>query len=726
MGDLGLGDAVDAQGNLKGRGDGGPRKAGRAAWLAVAATLAVLGAVGTLAFHTAQRDRGALVAAFGDEHLFRLRIAVREIESELAAVRQHLDFAARLVGSAETGDDPRKELEALLEVVRSYRAIAVYDGSGRQRALALDPASFSAGAPSPWSGARAQTARAAIARGEMAISPPLGDPSAPWDRAFGTPLVHGGGVRGAVVILVDQKHSFERLRVVAPEPSARMLLLGPHGRPAPLTDPSLAAAADRGGRFGEVLGRMRASATGAAMLPAAEARALGMGDGEAVVVFAPIRTHDAGHWSVAVVDSAAGLHAQEHAIILRMAVLAAIFALALGALSVYLIVSAKRAIAVQERLKTAEQVAHLREKAEKILENVPLGVVTLDEAGRISGTNKAFRDRVPFAAGGRSVEDAFPDASATARETLRSLVERARASGAVQRILEPPLALTGRDTELAVHAIPLDHPSPDLNLLLVLEDVTEMRALSSQLLRAEKLATVGVLAAGIAHEVGTPLGVVRGRAEMLAAKAGPAAAQSEGARIIVEEIDRISRTIQELLDFSRVAPAATAAAVLLDDVAAKVVELLAFEARTRKIGVSVEIAGVPPLAANPDQLKQVLVNLLLNALHACSAGGHVALRARTDAQRRCAVVEIEDDGAGIPDALRHRVFDPFFTTKKRGKGTGLGLTVAAQIVRNHGGEMDLDSVVGRGTRVVVSWPLASRGVEELDGREQGRAHSGGR
>jgi signal transduction histidine kinase len=693
--------------------------------VAVTATLAVLGAVGALAFQAAQRDRAALIAAFADEHLFRVRIAVREIESELAEVRQHLDFAVRLVDSAGTSADQRRQLEALLEVVRPYHAIGVYDGMGRQRVLALDPV-MPAGRRAPWSDALAHTARQAISRQGLAISEPLGDPSGPWERAFATPLVHDGEIRGAVVVLVDQRTSFERLRLVAPEASAKMLLVGPHGMPAPLTDPALAAAVDRGGRLGELLVRMRGGHTGTATLSVADARSLGMGDAEAVAVFAPIRAQEAGHWSVAVLDSTAALQSQEQAIFLRMALLAAIFALALGALSVYLVVSARRAFAMQERLRTAEQVAHLREKAEKILENVPVGVVTLDDRGHISGTNRAFRERVPSPAIGRSVELAFPDASSAALDALRRLVAVARSSGTVQRILDPPLALAGRDSEFAVHAIPLDHPPPDLNLVLVFEDVTEIRALSSQLLRAEKLATVGVLAAGIAHEVGTPLGVVRGRAEMLAARPGTGNGHAESARVIVEEIDRISRTIQELLDFSRVSPAAAEGTAMLDDAAANIVELLAFEARTKKVEVAVEIAPTPPVTANPDQLKQVLVNLMLNALHACSAGGHVTLRARPDLEARCAVIEVLDDGAGIPPALRHRVFDPFFTTKKRGKGTGLGLTVAAQIVRNHGGEIDLDSAPAQGTRVVVSWPLAARASEEGDERQAGRAHPGGR
>jgi signal transduction histidine kinase len=144
------------------------------------------------------------------------------------------------------------------------------------------------------------------------------------------------------------------------------------------------------------------------------------------------------------------------------------------------------------------------------------------------------------------------------------------------------------------------------------------------------------------------------------------------------------------------------------------VGLLAVEARSRKVSLGFEVAGpLLPVAADPEQLRQVLVNLALNALHACSPGGTVMLRARFDEDGRRAILEVADDGAGIPDDLRHRVFDPFFTTKKRGKGTGLGLTVASQIVRNHGGEIELDSTVGRGTRVLVRWPLGSRRTEEV-------------
>lgn len=698
----------------------------RSTWIAVITTVAVLAAVIALAVGAAHRDRAALVKEFGGEHLARLRIAIREIESELADVRLHLAFAAKLVDAADTGKDQRRELEALLTVVRAYRTIVVYGVDGKERVVAVDPAVAGTWSRRPFAEAVRETALDAMRRQAMAISAPLGDQAMPWHRAFAAPLLRDGAVRGAVVILVDQQATFDRLRLAALEPHAKLLLVGPHGSAAPLTDPAVTAAlGERDGPralFRELREAMGAGHTGVQVLSAVQARALGFHGPDAVAVFAPIRTEDAGHWSVAVIDSTAALEAQEDAIILRMILLAAAFVLALGALSVYLVVSARRAFAVQERLRGAEEMARVRERAERILENVPVAVVALDGSGRISGLNLAFRERAPHAAAGAALDEVFPAAAPGAVEGLRSVIGRARSTGVVQAAVAQPLALVpGRHH--AVHAVPLPAPLPDMAMLVVLDDVTEMRALSSQLLRAEKLATLGVLASGIAHEVGTPLGVVRGRTEMLASKLGPGHAEARTTRVILEEIDRISRTIHQLLDFTRVSQA-DASPVPLAAAAANVQELLAFEARKRKVSLEVDVAaGLAPLAANADQLKQVLVNLVLNGLDACGPGGRVAVRGRPGPRAGYASVEVVDDGGGIAETLRHRVFDPFFTTKKRGKGTGLGLTVAAQIVRNHGGDIDLESEPGRGTRVLMSWPLAAQ-VEERDGDARRRADSG--
>lgn len=211
---------------------------------------------------------------------------------------------------------------------------------------------------------------------------------------------------------------------------------------------------------------------------------------------------------------------------------------------------------------------------------------------------------------------------------------------------------------------------------------------------------------------------------MLASWLGPAHPQARTTGVILDEIDRISRTIHQLLDFARVSQAEVAP-VELAGVMASVVDLLAFEARKRRVALEVELPDpMPRLSANADQLKQVFVNLALNGLDASEAGGRVTLRARRAERAGFAVLEVEDGGAGIPDSLRHRVFDPFFTTKKRGKGTGLGLSMAAQIVRNHGGEIDLDSAAGRGTRVTMTWPLAAA-TEERHGTTERRANPRG-
>ena len=237
--------------------------------------------------------------------------------------------------------------------------------------------------------------------------------------------------------------------------------------------------------------------------------------------------------------------------------------------------------------------------------------------------------------------------------------------------------------------------------------LAELRALEGQLVRAEKLATVGVLAAGIAHEVGTPLGVVRGRAELARGKLGPDHPQAHSLDVVIEETDRVSRTIRELLDFAR--PQATCTgAVSIEAALHSVGSLLEVEGQRRKRKLVFDPMPQALLDADEHQLHQVLVNLVLNGFDACADGGTVRVAARLDGQGRC-LLEVSDDGAGIPPEDLPRIFDPFWTTKKRGQGTGLGLAVVEKVTRSHGGSIDVASAVGSGTRFTLSWPLHPRG-----------------
>jgi signal transduction histidine kinase len=244
-----------------------------------------------------------------------------------------------------------------------------------------------------------------------------------------------------------------------------------------------------------------------------------------------------------------------------------------------------------------------------------------------------------------------------------------------------------------------------------LRQAAEMERLQAQLLRAEKMATVGVLAAGIAHEVGTPLGVVRARAEIMAERLGQEHAYAGSLGVIIAQIDRVARTIRQLLNFSRAQQPAVQA-VDVGQAARAVQELLAWESERRGVSIDVDVpAGLPRLAADPDQLQQALLNLVMNGLDACAPAGHVELTARLEdddagSRPRAVRIRVVDSGCGVPTELRHQIFDPFFTTKKRGQGTGLGLTMTARIVESHAGVLELDSVEGHGTTVTLRWPVA--------------------
>ncbi len=241
-----------------------------------------------------------------------------------------------------------------------------------------------------------------------------------------------------------------------------------------------------------------------------------------------------------------------------------------------------------------------------------------------------------------------------------------------------------------------------------------------QLRHADRLSTVGKLAAGVAHELGTPLNVVSGRARMIETRAGDSGTLEVGehARIIDEQVKRMARIIRQLLDFARrreAHRAPTPAAPL----AQRVATMLAPMARRAGVEISVE----PPadgneLITNVDasQIEQVLTNVIVNGIQATPRGGPLTVRLRrADATpptasgkvgSRWIRIDVEDRGQGITaEALPH-VFEPFFTTKEVGEGTGLGLSVSYGIVNEHGGWIDVVSEVGRGTVVSIYLPEA--------------------
>ena len=242
-------------------------------------------------------------------------------------------------------------------------------------------------------------------------------------------------------------------------------------------------------------------------------------------------------------------------------------------------------------------------------------------------------------------------------------------------------------------------------------------AAEEQLRHAERLTTVGKLASGVAHELGTPLNVVGVRAKMIAVGEAKGDAVAENAKIIVQESERMAAIIRQLLDFAR-RRTGSRAEIDLVPIADQTVALLEPLAQKTAVCLSVEAApGRHVIDGDPGQMTQVLTNLVINAVHAMPEGGAVRIFVASEqraaandpsGERRAWVaVRVVDEGQGIPESIRPHIFEPFFTTKQVGEGTGLGLSVAYGIVQDHGGFIEVKSEVLRGSAFTLYLPRRS-------------------
>jgi two-component system NtrC family sensor kinase len=258
-----------------------------------------------------------------------------------------------------------------------------------------------------------------------------------------------------------------------------------------------------------------------------------------------------------------------------------------------------------------------------------------------------------------------------------------------------------------------------------LKDVTGQKRMEQQLIRSERLASLGTLVAGIAHEINNPLGIIAGYAEALLDRAGDPGLQAVGEfedfpeylRTIHHEIFRCKSILQSLLEFARPS-GGTFREIDVNELIKEV--LLLLQHRTARLRHRIELSlnrDLPKISADAGSLRQVLMNLLLNAIYFTPEGGAITITTEPDAPGRGGApesarrvrVSVRDTGAGIAPEVAGKIFDPFFTTKPVGEGTGLGLTISHRIVEEHGGAIDVQSVPGQGTAFVISLPAAGRG-----------------
>lgn len=356
-----------------------------------------------------------------------------------------------------------------------------------------------------------------------------------------------------------------------------------------------------------------------------------------------------------------------------------------------------------------------------VLDSVDNGILILDMDGRVRYVNtrlaQLFGLDLRTSERGRDFDSLLREIRGSLREAepvVRRWREQARVAQqpfveevevtrpsrrVIERLARPILGLEGRP----------------VGWLEVYRDVTGARLIQTKLLQTEKMAAIGQLVSGIAHELNNPLTSIQGYAQLLLAKdSGPE--RSADAKRIYQEAERAARIVKNLLLFAR-ETRPEPRPVNLNEIVERTLALRSYELKVENIAVECDLERPAPITlADSNQIQQVLLNLIVNAEHAMQSArgsGRLRLRTRRVGPARVAL-EVSDDGPGIPREIQSRIFDPFFTTKPVGIGTGLGLSLVYGIVHQHGGDISVDSEPGRGTTFLVELPLLDKAETDLE------------
>jgi PAS domain S-box-containing protein len=359
----------------------------------------------------------------------------------------------------------------------------------------------------------------------------------------------------------------------------------------------------------------------------------------------------------------------------------------------------------QLRVK-ADELDRMREFSENILESLNDGIAVLDRNDRVVRWNRRLEElygvRHEHAVGRRldqlfdtgfsdvvrSARSDSPDGAAFYRVPIATRHEPAR------RLLVNVATTPLRDSDAAV-----------AGTVLIVEDISARVQLEEQLQLSEKMASIGLLAAGVAHEVNTPLTGISSFVQMLMQGAEPEDPRTKVLEKIERQTFRAAKIVNGLLNLARPAQV-DSGAVDVNGVINDVLSLLEHQLRTGRLQVRKELSASAPIVQGIEyKLQQVFLNLFLNARDAMPKGGWLTVVTRLDGET--AVIEVADTGSGIPADQLSRIYDPFFTTKDIGKGTGLGLSITYGIVQEHNGTIGCDSAIGQGTRFTITLPLAS-------------------
>ncbi len=344
----------------------------------------------------------------------------------------------------------------------------------------------------------------------------------------------------------------------------------------------------------------------------------------------------------------------------------------------------------------------LRSYNENILNSINPGVLTLDLDGRITTLNQAGRKILqlePAEVIGRRLGDVFPP-----EKQIGALLRSALAALEVFTGHEVMFSDGTKETRLIFNtALLYEQNIKVVGIAATFEDITEMRQLQMRIHESEKLAAMGGLAVGIAHEVRNPLGAIKTSAQFLKDKFEPEDTRSKFPQIIIREVERLDQLVERMLDFTRPAEKDFQYEDIHDSLES-VATLAALKADKQRLIIRKVFGGnIPRLFVDAKRLQQAFLNIMLNAIDAMPSGGTLTLQTAYDEAKCRIIIDIGDSGEGIPAEQVAKIFNPFFTT--RVKGTGLGLAIVHQIILEHNGTISVQSTVGTGTTFTIHLPL---------------------
>jgi PAS domain S-box-containing protein len=378
----------------------------------------------------------------------------------------------------------------------------------------------------------------------------------------------------------------------------------------------------------------------------------------------------------------------------------------LGTLSAHAATAIDAARLVREVRLRAEEIEHLHARQERIIESSAVGLLMTDAEGHILAWNRALEAIYGLSradAIGRGLSDVFP------LHLVRRIENEARSIPVDEQARIYRYTLVNRSGQrLVVNLAVTPAPSGDADSrarVITFDDVSERVKLEEQVLQQERLAALGLLAAGVAHEVNTPLTGISSYAQMLLEDLAESDPRREALEKIETQTRRASNIVNSLLNLAR-DDDAEFESLSLNDTVREVLQLFEPQIKRRDIRIETRLdEGSTEILGHRGKIQQVLLNLLLNARDAVDSGGRIRVCTRRDGER--VSLEIVDDGVGIAEEDLPRIFDPFFTTKGKGQGTGLGLSISYGIVQEHRGEMSVESTPGESTRFCIELPAAS-------------------